>query len=197
MTAKAQKQLSRGLKNAFPCGTGGLTCVTHVREKLGVSLIQSRAISTIIIVIVVSGPPEEIAALPDPATDLASLIAAILKSLKKAATDPDLAGAMESANVNDVKSVDGPAWIEGKNADNGGISCLTVNGSYADHLYSHHFGGHGEIWYGDLTEAKARCDANAECVVLHDWDGDGKAWRACRSVTYNDEGPAHTMVRAI
>jgi len=64
-----------------------------------------------------------------------------------------------------------------------------------DHLYSNHLGGYGEIWYGDLSEAKARCDANVECVVLHDWDGDNRAWRACRSVTYNEEGPVYIMVR--
>jgi hypothetical protein len=121
----------------------------------------------------------------------------VLTSLKKAATDPKLVAALKSANVNEVTSVEGPAWIEGENAENGGISCLTADGTYADHLYSFHSGGHGEIWYGDLAEAKKRCDANDECVVLHDWDGDGIAWRACRSVTFNAEGPAHTMVRAI
>jgi hypothetical protein len=199
MTPKAQKQLSVGVENAFPCGQEGMTCFTHARAKHGVSLIQGVAIHAIIIVITVSGPRDKIDALPDTdsVTDLASLIAALFNSLKAAATDPDLSAAMASASVNKVKSVDGPAWIEGKNAENGGISCLTINGDYAEHVYSHHFGGHGDIWYGELAEAKSRCDANAECDVLHDWDGDGKAWRACRSVTYNDDGPAHTMVRAI
>jgi len=208
MTAEAHEQLSAGAENALPCGLDGLTCFAHARGRKGVSLIQSLVrlvspeTSTIAIIICVSGPPDKIAALPDPAT---IHVTEVLTSLKKAATDPKLVAALKSANVNEVTSVEGPAWIEGKNAENGGISCLTADGTYADHLYSFHSGGHGEIWYGDLAEAKKRCDANDECVVLHDWDGDGRAWRACRSVVYNDykgprlelRGPAHTMVRAI
>jgi len=195
MTPEAHEQLSAGAENALPCGLDGLTCFAHARAGKGVSLIQeSPEISTVIIIICVSGPPDKIAALPDPET---IYVTEVLTSLKKAATDPKLVAALKSADVNEVTAVEGPAWIEGKNAENGGISCLTADGTYADHLYSHHSGGHGDIWYGDLTEAKARCDANAECVVLHDWDGDNRAWRACRSVTSSDDGPAHTMVRAI
>merc|ERR1719333_758649 len=146
--------------------------------------------STIVIIMVVSGSPDKIAALPEAVTASASFIAEFLASIKEAATDPDLLAALESATVEEITSVEGPAWVEGKNAENAPISCMTADGTYADHVNPDHTGGPGDIWYGDLTEAKTRCDANDECVVLHDWNGDGKAWRACKSVTYNDEGPA-------
>jgi hypothetical protein len=196
MTPKAKEQLSDGVENVF-CETDGITCFTHVRGRSAVSLLQSRAMSTIVIVMVVSGSPEKIATLPNPAASSPSLKGYFLTSLQEAATDPDLLAALESATVEEITSVEGPAWIEGKNAENAPINCLTADGTYADHLHPDHTGGPGDIWYGDLTEAKTRCDANDECVVLHDWNGDGKGWRACKSVTYNDEGPAHTMVRAI
>jgi len=38
-------------------------------------------------------------------------------------------------------------------------------------------------WYGTLADAKALCTACPSCAALHDWGGDGRNWRACRSVT--------------
>jgi len=198
LTLGQEEELSAGALHSFLCGLEGITCFPHVRSRLGVSLIQSeKTVSTIVIIIVVSGSPDALAAIPGLAALLARLQAELLASLIEAVTDPDLEDALESGNVEDVTSVEGPAWIEGQNAENAPFSCLTADGTYSDHIDADHYGGPGDIWYGDLKEAKERCDANDECVVLHDWGGDGGPWRACRSVTYNDEGPAHTMVRAI
>merc|ERR1712130_197830 len=58
--------------------------------------------------------------------------------------------------------------------------------------------GHSDCdsWYGTLSEAKTRCTENPQCNVLHDFNGDGINWRACRSVTSQNGGPAATMIKS-
>merc|ERR1719420_2644770 len=196
MTAEAKKELKIGAENAFHCGTG-VYCAAELQEGAGVSLLESRKSFTIIIVIVILGVPDEVAALPDPATESDSLQSQVFASLLVTATDPALHAALLSASVDEVTPDAGHSWIQGMNAENAPFSCLRSDGQgYADHLYAEHSDGHGDVWYGDLSEAKKRCDADDECVVLHDWAGDGKAWRSCRSVTFKAGGPAHTLVRS-
>jgi len=196
MTAEAKKELKTGAEEAFHCGTD-VNCAAELQEGPGVSLIESRKSFTIIIVVVVLGVPDEVAALPDLATELDSLKSHILAGLIQAAKDPALHAALLVGTVDDVTPEAGHSWIQGTNAENAPFSCLRVDGQgYADHLYADHSGGDGDVWYGDLSEAKKRCVADDECVVLHDWAGDGIAWRACRSVTFNAGGPAHTMMRS-
>jgi hypothetical protein len=194
MTTEAKKELKRGAQNAFHCGTD-VYCAAELQEGPVVSLIESRKSFTIVIVVVILGVPDQVAALPDLATELDGLLAQVMASLIVAAKDPALHDALESGAVEGVTPESGHSWIQGTNAENAPFSCLRVDGhGYTDHLYADHSGDDGDVWYGDLSEAKKLCDADDECVVLHDWDGDGIAWRACRSVTFNAEGPAHTLV---
>ena len=52
-----------------------------------------------------------------------------------------------------------------------------------------------DSWYGTLEEAKIRCNADPNCVALHDFNNDGNNWRFCSSVTYQVDGPASTMLK--
>eukprot|EP00662_Eupelagonemidae_sp_cell21_P057222 gene57222-biopygen12482 len=50
-------------------------------------------------------------------------------------------------------------------------------------------------WLGTFSDAVKRCSADTTCTTLHDWNGDGYAWRTCKhhmveggdkkAVTYN------------
>merc|ERR1719321_891828 len=200
LTADAQEELIESAENVL-CARDDVTCTALLRERSdqddGVSFIQKRGMHVIVIVIVVSATPDTLFSLPDPTipTMLAALTESLLSSLNAFATDPELQSALDSGDVEGITSEAGTVWKQGPNAENAPFSCLTADGTYADHLDADHSDGPGDIWYGTLSEAKERCDANVECVVLHDWDGDDNdAWRACRSVTYNEGGPAHTML---
>jgi len=60
-------------------------------------------------------------------------------------------------------------------AANSGYDCLCASGSgYCT--------GSADTWYGTIEDAKVKCNANAECLYLHDFNDDGNNWRACRSV---------------
>jgi len=52
-------------------------------------------------------------------------------------------------------------------------------------------------WYGTLEDAQEKCSNDPTCVVLHDWNADGKAWRTCSHVTYSATGGADTMIQAL
>mmetsp|Transcript_82462 Transcript_82462/g.229853 ORF Transcript_82462/g.229853 Transcript_82462/m.229853 type:complete len:844 (-) Transcript_82462:71-2602(-) len=85
------------------------------------------------------------------------------------------------------------AWYRSTNAENAlpGLECLADSGTFEAHI-----NGQSNTWFGELAEAKARCKANPECTVLHDLNGDGNTWRACKSVISAEGGQAHTMVHA-
>ena len=71
-------------------------------------------------------------------------------------------------------------------ASNGGYDCLNKDGSYSA----------SGNWYGSLEAAKAKCDADFLCTVLHDYNADGKNWRVCKWVSYDKDNKAAILVKA-
>merc|ERR1719424_1378392 len=50
-------------------------------------------------------------------------------------------------------------------------------------------------WYGSLAGAKTKCDASAECTVIHDWGSDDANYRVCKAVTSEANGAATTLLK--
>ena len=103
----------------------------------------------------------------------------------------DMAGHMQCSTTCTVQSstiwmagqMTGLVYTTGDAAANGGWDCLNAAGSYST----------SSSWYGSLADTKAKCDADNECTVLHDYAADGNNWRACKSVS-SGTGAA-TMVK--
>ena len=74
-----------------------------------------------------------------------------------------------------ITTLDEFAYVSGASAANDGYVC--------------------DSWFGTLPEAKDRCNADLNCVALHDFNNDGNNWRFCQSVTSQIDGPAATMLK--
>jgi hypothetical protein len=75
-------------------------------------------------------------------------------------------------------------------------TCQAVTGNYVDgpRVDSNSY-QQCDDWYGSLSDAEAKCNADSTCSVLHDFGCDGQGWRFCGANVLQNTGDSNACTK--